>query len=269
MIGVSCLDAEHAPAIEAIDRMLGALLEQRRAVRELGDRWQEVVASMPWWARPGKRLLGMTADGRPYLTGHCGDPAIDGLHLPACPGEFVLARPSEHEIYALAEYRKAVWGMTGAARADALRSQELRALDHRRDAMRAERDRSGSDRLAAMVDGATDATVALQDQLLALPPSPERAALQLLFEAVEDVEFSQSLGCDELARSVDVLRVLQPLLAGRTADLVSWYLQDATRPLAGTPLSCASWDDYQRSLTREDDTFDIPPGLIRSTSIAT
>lgn len=268
MIGVSNLDAEHSPAIETIDRMLGALLEQRCAVRELDDRWHELTASMPWWAQPGKRLLGLSADGRPYLTGYCWDPAISGLHLPNRPGEFVLVRPSEHDIYALAEYRKAIWGTTGAAKADALRSQELRALEKRRDAMRAERERSGSDQLASMLDDATNATVALQDELLALPPSPERAALQLLFDAVEGVAPSETLGCEELARSVDVLHVLQPLLAGRTADLVSGYLQDTTRPMAGTPLSCASWGDYQRSLTREDDTFDIPHGLIAPVTIA-
>lgn len=268
MIGMSCLDAEHSPAIETIDRMLGALLEQRRAIRELNDRWHEVTASMPWWAQPGKRLLGLSADGRPYLTGHCWAPAISGVDLATCDGGFALVRPSEDDIFALAEYRKAIWGKAGAARAHALRSQELRALTQRQDAMRAERERSGADRIAAMMDAATGATVALQDQLLAMPPSPERAALQLLFDTVEDVDISQSMDCDELARSVDVLQVLQPLLAGRTSDLVRTYLQDTTRPMAGTPLSCASWGDYQRSLAREDDTFDIPLGLIAPIAFA-
>lgn len=268
MIAVSSFDAEHAPHIEAIDRMLGALLEQRRAIRSMCASLIELTASMPWWAQPGKRLLGLADDGRPYLTGYCWDPAISGVDLATYAGEFIVIRPSEPEIHALAEYRNTAWGDAGKAKAAELLRRELRALEQRRDAARAERQRSGADQLAAMIDDATNVTVALQDQLLALPPSPERAALQLLFDAVEDVAPSQSLDCDELSRSVAVLHVLQPLLAGRTVDLVSSYLEDTSAPMAGTPLSCTSWAEFQRDLTREDDTFDIPHGLLAPVAAA-
>jgi len=260
------LDTAPTPANEALDRVLGCLLEQRRAIREMSDSYAEVVASMPWWARAGKSLLGLAGDGRPFLTGHCWEPAILGVTV--CPGELVLIRPSEHEIHALEDYRREAWGKAGADRAAALRRQDLRALEQRRAAARAERGRSGSEVLATMLDDATNATVALQDQILSMSPSPERAALQLLFDAIEDVPPCQTLDCEELARSVAVLHVLRPLVAGLTARLVNQYLKDTTRPLADSPLSCTSWGELQRSLAKDADTFDIPAGLIAPAILA-
>ena len=260
------LDTAPGPTNEALDRMLGCLLKQRRALREMSDRYDELVASMPWWARPGKRLLGVAPDGRPFLTGHCWEPAITSVT--ACPGELVLIRPSDLDIHALVEYRREAWGKAGADRARALYRQDMLALEHRRAAARAERERCGSETLAPMVDDATKATTDLQDQILALPASPERAALQILFDAIESVEPSQSLDSEELARSVAVLHVLRPLVAGRTAALVNEYLKDTARPLADSPLSCTSWAELQRCLTRESDTFDIPHGLLAAVVLA-
>lgn len=262
------LDAEHSPAIETIDRMLSALVEQRRAIRSLCDSLDDAIEAMAWWARPGKRLIGVGPDGRFYLTGHSHEPSLFNVLPPYRLGDMVLVRPSEHDIYALGEYRQQAWGKEGAAKAIALRDHELREREFLRIAADDESERSGAGVLTRMLDAATAATVALQDQILGQPPSPERLALQILFDAIEEMPPSQSLECEAQEQAVGVLRTLQPLIAGGAASLVAEYLSDTSRPLAGSALSCTSVREMARYLTRVQDTAEIPHGLIAPVAYA-
>lgn len=259
--------AEHGPHIEKIDRMLGALVEQRRAIRSLCDSLDDAIQSMAWWARPGKRLMGFGPSGF-YLTGHSNAPSLFNVLPPHRVGDMVLIRPTEDDICELGEYRRRAWGKEGAEKALALRDSELRELAFRRVAAAEESAKCGVDVLTTMLDRATAATVALQDLILAQHPSPERLALQILLDAIEQVSPHQPLGCEALEQSVTVLRTLQPLVAGRTAAIVADYLSDMARPLAGSPLSCTSAKEMGRYLARLEDTTDIPDGLIAPAAVA-
>lgn len=225
IVTAPALSASTAP-VSDVEAMWRAYMAARGAQTAACRAWRAAHDQVPWWAKPGPSY--MRYDGTV-----CGDyssaPAIQRDTRPEM-GISVLIRPTEASIE---EDRRIRRGMYHDADLDARHDSALASLRERQAAAQAERDRLNEPALSQAADDATEATYAIEDEILALEPaSPAVIAMQIMLRARGEANDNATISSGgEMGIAALGLRGLLPMLTGEIASTAADFIADAERRL--------------------------------------